>query len=85
MRPDYSRTDKHPKDSNQTAEKVIMDLTSLIDTAVPTPFGWVMTTQKEFDLEMMIAFQKQLVSLARACGTSNVPAPEPVAGEVLKA
>jgi hypothetical protein len=54
-----------------------MDLKSMIDTAVPTPYGWMIMTQREFDLEAMISFQKQLISLSNAFGPSKVPASAP--------
>ncbi len=46
-----------------------MDPKPLIDSVAPTPFGWVITTQNDFDLSSMIAFRSQLISLARAFGT----------------
>jgi hypothetical protein len=45
-----------------------MDLNTLIDTAVPTPFGWVLTTQPSFDLAAMASFRSQLLSLSRNFG-----------------
>ena len=54
-----------------------MDVKTLIDTAVPTPFGWVIRTQEDFDLNAMLAFQGQLISLSRAFGPA-VPVQEPV-------
>jgi hypothetical protein len=59
-----------------------MDLTSLIDTAAPTPFGWVITTQNEFDLASMVAFQTQLISLSRAFGPAKAATPEPVEAQI---
>jgi hypothetical protein len=49
-----------------------MDLKPLIDTVAPTPFGWVITTQSDFDLHSMLEFQKQLLTLSRVFGPSRV-------------
>ncbi len=43
-----------------------MDFKTFIDTAAPTPFGWVITTQNAFNLTSMLAFRNQLLSLSRA-------------------
>jgi hypothetical protein len=52
------------KDFRKGPIQYTMDLNSMIETAAPTPFGWVITTQNEFDLHSMIAFQRQLLSLS---------------------
>ena len=52
-----------------------MQAKNFLDTAVPTPFGWVITTQQDFDLTTMLAFRNQLLSLSRGAGTkTSVPA-----------
>ena len=45
-----------------------MELKNLIDTAVPTPFGWVINTVHEPDFAGMMRFRNQLLSLASAAG-----------------
>jgi hypothetical protein len=45
-----------------------MELKSLIDTVAPSPYGWVITTQNDFDVRTMLQFQKQLLSLSRVLG-----------------
>jgi hypothetical protein len=45
-----------------------MDVKTLIQTAVPTPFGWVIQTQEDVHLNATLAFQGQLISLSKICG-----------------
>ena len=61
-----------------TADKLTMDISALIQIAVPTPFGWVITTEEDVDLDKVLAFQGQLLALARVCGTA-VPVADAVA------
>jgi hypothetical protein len=42
-----------------------MDPRTFVDTAAPTPFGWVITTQSEFDLNTILSFRSQLASLSK--------------------
>ena len=65
--------------------RVCMELKPLIDSVAPTPFGWVITTQDNFDLNSMLAFRSQLLSLSRAFGPSTTPRTEvaATAGELV--
>jgi hypothetical protein len=60
-----------------SADKEFMDIKTLIKTAFPTPFGWVIQSQQDVDLEATLAFQGQLISLAQICGPV-VPTSEPL-------
>ncbi len=36
-----------------------------MDTAAPTPYGWVITTETQFDLDTILSFRGQLASLSK--------------------
>lgn len=54
------------KESDATADMGFMDVKTVVQKTAPTPFGWVISAQKEFDLEAILGFQGQLVALSRA-------------------
>jgi hypothetical protein len=45
------------------------------NAAVPTPYGWILVAQNNFDLNEVVAFQTQLGNLSRAVGSAGVNAP----------
>jgi hypothetical protein len=63
----------------------VMDPRTFVDTAAPTPYGWVITTQSQFDLDTILAFRGQLASLSKFFEsqkpTSPAAAPEEVQTE----
>lgn len=63
------------------ADRRFMNVNSLVDIATPTPFGWMITNQNSFDLNAVLAFQGQMLSLARALGSATAVA-EHAAGTV---
>ena len=52
-----------------------MDPRTFLDTAAPTPFGWVITTQGDFDLNTILSFRSQLASLSRFFESQKPVAP----------
>jgi hypothetical protein len=52
-----------------------MDLTTLVETTAPTPFGWVITTQTAFDLNTVLAFRSQLASMSKFFENQKAVAP----------
>jgi hypothetical protein len=52
-----------------------MDPKTFVDTAAPTPYGWVITTQHQFDLNTILAFRGQLASLSKVLETQQATAP----------
>lgn len=53
------------------ADRLFMNVNSLVNAAVPTPFGWLIANQRSFDLNSVLAFQGQMLSLARALGSAT--------------
>ncbi len=45
------------------------------NSAVPTPYGWMLIAQNKFDLDEVVAFQTQLGNLSRAVGMAGAHAP----------
>ena len=68
-------------------ERTSMQQNQLLRDAVPTPFGWVLTSN-DLDMTSIVEFRNQLLALSRACGTgvqSSMRSAEPVtASEELK-
>ena len=62
-----------------------MEQQNLKNSAVPTPFGWVLVSAHKFDLDEVVAFQSQLSNLSRALGASEtrVSSATPVSDGVL--
>jgi hypothetical protein len=61
-----------------------MDPRTFLDTTAPTPFGWVITTQSDFDLTTILSFRSQLASLSKVFESQKSVAPsavQPVATE----
>jgi hypothetical protein len=52
-----------------------MDPRTSVDIAAPTPFGWVITTQTDFDLNSILSFRSQLASLSKFFETQKTVAP----------
>ena len=48
----------------------------MTNSAVPTPYGWVLVAQNKFDLDEVVAFQTQLSNLARSIGIVRTNAPD---------
>lgn len=40
----------------------------MMNSAVPTPFGWVLFAQNQSDPDEVVSFQTQLASLSRSIG-----------------
>jgi hypothetical protein len=61
-----------------------MDPRTFVDTAAPTPYGWVITTQTQFDLDTILSFRGQLANLSKffesqqATSPAEQETPEPV-------
>ncbi|WP_180540899.1 hypothetical protein [Nevskia soli] len=55
------------------------------NAAVPTPYGWILVAQNNFDLDEVVAFQTQLGNLSRAVGKggANAPATDSIGVEEL--
>ena len=63
----------------EAADWEVMDPRTSVDIAAPTPFGWVITTQTDFDLNTILSFRSQLASLSKFFETQKTVAPSKVA------
>ena len=52
-----------------------MEQKNLKNSAVPTPFGWVLVSPNVYDLDEVVSFQSQLSNLSRALGASETRVP----------
>jgi hypothetical protein len=58
-----------------------MDPRTFVDTSAPTPYGWVITTQTQFDLDTILSFRGQLASLSKFFESQQAKSPAVAAAE----